>query len=230
MPFLACRIVGNQEYSLPIASEITEKGYDTSKSVKFMDSKKPLFQVRTRLVSSVYTDDEILQHFFTAIQESQKPGHDDALLKGIEQLKGVNPSALVQFSPVLLDELFRILGQTFSAEDIPRQAFQAISYILQVVSTAVTVPSRRDSSLLAYVHYRFSNHSNSKKLVFEEVTKYWLTLLEEKHPSARQLIKFSWFYFELIIKRSASSSSSPWHLKFPNIFLSFPFLSVSYST
>ena len=190
----------NKEHSLPIASEVPEKGYDTSKTVKFMDSKKPLFQVRTKLVSSVYPEEEKLQAFFGAIQESQKPGNDDALLHGIEALREVNQAEILKFAPILLDELFRILGLSFPSDDIPRKAFLAIVHVLQLVNNQTAKASRRDPTLVAYVHYRFSNHSNSKKLVFEEITRFWLALHQESDSSIKTLEKFPWFFFELIVK------------------------------
>jgi hypothetical protein len=159
-----------------------------------------LFQVRTKLVSSVFSDDEKLHNFFSAVHESQKPGNDELLLKGIEDLKQASSSAIVQFGPVLFDELFRVLGQSFPTDDIPRRAFLAVVDVVSTINSEKSSASRRDPSLVAYVNYRYSNHSSSKKFVFEEITRFWQLLVEEKHPSCRNLEKFSWFFFELIIK------------------------------
>jgi len=166
-----------------------------------LDGKKPFFQVRTKLVSSVFSDDEKLHNFFTAVHDAQKPGNDDVLLKGVDDLKQASSSAIVQFGPVILDELFRVLGQSYPTDDIPRRAFLAVIDVVSTINAEKTSASRRDHSLVAYVYYRYANHSSSKKLAFEEITRFWVTMIEEKHPSTRNLEKFSWFFFELVIKR-----------------------------
>ena len=149
----------------------------------------------------MFSDDEKLHNFFTAVHDAQKPGNDDVLLKGVDDLKQASSSAIVQFGPVILDELFRVLGQSYPTDDIPRRAFLAVIDVVSTINAEKTSASRRDHSLVAYVYYRYANHSSSKKLVFEEITRFWGTMIEEKHPSTRNLEKFSWFFFELLIKR-----------------------------
>lgn len=96
-----------------------------------MDGKKPLFQVKTKLISSVFSSDEKLHQFFIAVQEGQKPGNEDSLIKAVTELPLAGSSAIVQFSPVILDELFRILTQTYATDEPSK----AVSFLFLEIET-----------------------------------------------------------------------------------------------
>lgn len=59
------RIVLDERMRLPIASELPNRYLDPSaeSSIKWLDGKKELFVVRTRILSSLYTRDENLATF-----------------------------------------------------------------------------------------------------------------------------------------------------------------------
>jgi len=46
-----------------------------------LDGKKPLFQVKTKLVSSVYSHDEKLHNFFSSLQDASRTSGEEPLIK-----------------------------------------------------------------------------------------------------------------------------------------------------
>jgi len=176
-PFL-CSIIGDSVLNLPIASEL-DKQYDTSTANKYMDGKKPLFSVRTKLVSSMYTHDPHVTSFFNALQDASRGSSTgDGLAKALQQLLEANKAILVQFSPVLFDELFGILSRNFTNESVYIHAFHALIHVVATVHTEKASGAKRDPSLVSYVKYRYSNKAAAQRSVFEEIIRLMLYYLE----------------------------------------------------
>ena len=164
--------------NLPIASEL-DKQYDTSTANKYMDGKKPLFSVRTKLVSSMYTHDPHVTSFFNALQDASRGSSTgDGLAKALQQLLEANKAILVQFSPVLFDELFGILSRNFTNESVYIHAFHALIHVVATVHTEKASGAKRDPSLVSYVKYRYSNKAAAQRSVFEEIIRLMLYYLE----------------------------------------------------
>jgi hypothetical protein len=201
LPVFDGKIVGNQEHQIPIATEL-EKNYDM-KTTKWMDGKKANFVVKTKLVSSAYAHDEKLHNFLVSIPDCHKPAEEQAnLTRIVGDLKQAASAAIVQFCPVIFDELFMILGQSTSSEALSKQAFLAIVEVVTVVNSEKSSASRRDPSLVSYVQYRYCNHPSSKRLIFEEIIKQWCKAIEEgTHTTKKNLEKFAWFFLEITVKR-----------------------------
>lgn len=90
-------------------------------------------------------------------------------------------------------------------EDVSKQAFLAIIKVVRIIDREKSSATKRDPSLVSYVHYRFSNHSSAKKIPFEEIFKFWEQIRsDDTNTNASEILeKFSWFFFEISTKSIA---------------------------
>ncbi len=130
--FLTTRMV-EKEYTLPVAIELqsrylSEEVESTLKVNKrstiyhpliiiilnttilslltqFVDGKKPLFKLTTELISTIFTTDKHLNTFFKHYHKK----NDQKLPRALQSLTKVKAPIVIQFLPVALNQLFRVM-------------------------------------------------------------------------------------------------------------------------
>ncbi|XP_061183678.1 dedicator of cytokinesis protein 9-like isoform X1 [Saccostrea echinata] len=194
--------------------------------IKWVDNGKPIFKVKVHLQSTVYTKDQHLHNFFyhcQKIENALMPGTDvDSLNKikldkptmdlektflsnSVKSLHAVDVLTYVQFLPTVLNQLFSLLVKTIS-DDV---ALNAVKVLIHIV-TEVSLADKQDA-LKSYVKYVFNpdpipKGSQNVHTVHEELAKNLTTILRPANADnvvVCKFLKYSWFFFEILIKSMA---------------------------
>ncbi|KJE96095.1 Dock7 protein [Capsaspora owczarzaki ATCC 30864] len=181
------------ESIIPVAATLAPNYLADSPDIKWVDGKRTLFKLSTRLVSTVSTQSNEL-HSFLAL--SRQPAvADEAVLTSVKQLLKATDADVVQFTSVLLTQLFSILVRPTASENLSRETFRALVHIVNV-SHKDAVGLTRNPTLHSFVQFMFENPTNTKKYVFDEIIRLWITFIKENEPSMTDLLKHAWFFFE----------------------------------
>ncbi|XP_062616230.1 dedicator of cytokinesis protein 9-like isoform X2 [Saccostrea cucullata] len=176
--------------------------------IKWVDNGKPIFKVKVHLQSTVYTKDQHLHNFFyhcQKIENALMPGTDVDSLNKIKSLHAVDVLTYVQFLPTVLNQLFSLLVKTIS-DDV---ALNAVKVLIHIV-TEVSLADKQDA-LKSYVKYVFNpdpipKGSKNVHTVHEELAKNLTTILRPANADnvvVCKFLKYSWFFFEILIKSMA---------------------------
>ncbi|XP_065925413.1 dedicator of cytokinesis protein 9 isoform X3 [Magallana gigas] len=206
--------------------------------IKWVDNGKPIFRVKVQLHSTLYTKDQHLHNFFyhcQKIESALMPGTDvDSLNKlkldkptldlektflsnSTKSLHAVDVLTYVQFLPTLLNQLFSLLVKTVS-DDV---ALNVVKVLIHIVSE-VSLVDKQDA-LKSYVKYVFSPEPVPKgtkgaQTVHEELAKNLTTILRPANADnvvVCKFLKYSWFFFEILIKSMALYLISTDRIKMP---------------
>uniref|UniRef100_A0A674KGM1 Dedicator of cytokinesis 9 n=1 Tax=Terrapene triunguis TaxID=2587831 RepID=A0A674KGM1_9SAUR len=206
------RVVTNEQH-IPVSANLPSGylsyqelgiGKHSGPEIKWVDGGKPLLTISTHLVSTVYTQDQHLHNFFEYCQKTesgaQALGTD--LVKYLKSLHAMEGHVMIAFLPTILNQLFRVLTRT-TQEEVTVNVTRVIIHIV-----AQCHEEGLDSYLRSYVKYAYKAEpyiASEYKTVHEELTKSMTTILK---PSAdfltsNKLLKYSWFFFEVLIKSMA---------------------------
>eukprot|EP01114_Cavostelium_apophysatum_P003911 TRINITY_DN1404_c0_g1_i1.p1 TRINITY_DN1404_c0_g1~~TRINITY_DN1404_c0_g1_i1.p1 ORF type:complete len:1840 (+),score=629.05 TRINITY_DN1404_c0_g1_i1:76-5595(+) len=190
--------VTTKSQMLPVAMELTPKYLtpDVEAALKYVDGKKPLFKVDTELVSTIYSTDKHVNAFF----QHYHVHNDPKLQKIVQDLLKVKAPIVIQFLPVLFNQLFRVMCH--QPEAISYTAFTVLTNLLQNIYSATADAA---AILNNYVDFVFENPSRMKTAVYEQLTQHWYTLLK-KNVETDNSIKYSWFLFNVIFKSMVHKS------------------------
>ena len=99
-----------------------------------MDGGKPMFSVKFRLVSSVFTQDKHMASFF---QFYGCPNHivkDQSLkaqlMESVRGLKEVSLKTFIEFHPIILNGLFTLMSKFFSDAAVPMECLKTVLALL----------------------------------------------------------------------------------------------------
>ncbi|XP_060625516.2 dedicator of cytokinesis protein 9 isoform X4 [Anolis sagrei] len=206
------RVVTNEQH-IPVAVYLPS-GYLNSQEpgtnkhsgpeVKWVDGGKPLLKISTHLVSTIYTQDQHLNNFFHYCQKTESGAQalGAELVKYLKSLHAMEGHVMIAFLPTILNQLFRVLTRATQEE----VAVNVTRVIIHVV--AQCHEEGLDSYLRSYVKYAYKAEpyiASEYKTVHEELAKSMTAILK---PSAdfltsNKLLKYSWFFFEILIKSMA---------------------------
>ncbi|KAJ8368388.1 hypothetical protein SKAU_G00084160 [Synaphobranchus kaupii] len=222
LPLLKEGRLASQEYSVPISS-VLPQGYLLTKEsgsgkngtdVKWVDGGKAIFKVATHVLSTVYTQDPHLNRFFQECQTgeldlSQPPTSNfHNCLKGLLSVEKIH--VIIRFLPVLFNQLFKVLTQN----DNDEVTTATTRVLVHIVSKCHE--DSLESYLHSYIKFVFRTESHGFRTVHEELAKGMTSDLKSNEQMAvRNILKFSWFFFELIIKSMAQYLMESDKLKLP---------------
>ncbi|KAL6054781.1 dedicator of cytokinesis protein 7 isoform X5 [Balamuthia mandrillaris] len=197
------KLLDDQEWKIPIATSLPSSynSVRASEHLKWLDNAKPLFNFRTRLISTIYSQDPHLQNFFEVYSEG-KDGPE--LCNAIEGLKLSSDMAKARFFPVLLDQLFAVM--CYKSELAARHAFTTICSVLSSVDvlTSSSGKTARNPQLMSYLYLLFDGGANHREnSLHQEICRQWISALQAKDACLPHLGKFSWFFFESVFKSMA---------------------------
>nr|XP_033803484.1 dedicator of cytokinesis protein 9 isoform X3 [Geotrypetes seraphini] len=206
------RVVTNEQqipvsFNLPsgyLSYQELGMGKHSGPEIKWVDGAKQLLKIATHLVSTVYSQDQHLNNFFQYCQKTESGvqvlGND--LVKYLKSLHAMEGHIMIVFLPTILNQLFRVLTRATQEE----VAVNVTRVIIHVVSQCHE--EGLESYLRSYVKYVYKAEpyiASEYKTIHEELTKAMTTILK---PSAdfltsNKLLKYSWFFFEVLIKSMA---------------------------
>ncbi|EGG18916.1 DOCK family protein [Cavenderia fasciculata] len=191
-------------YHVPIEKELNsiESAFlDTEQSKK---EKRDFFTFRTKLASSVVTQDTSLHHFF---KYCCNPNNHESLGKTLDAVRGIQKIdrlPCVQFFPVILDQLFQIM--CLSANEVASQAFTSILHVIKIVDGYEKKAGTEKSRLLTlYSEYMFDYIPDSK-YVYEELCRQWVNAINT--GIYVKDFRLNWFLFDIMTKSMALSLSN----------------------
>ncbi|XP_074498158.1 dedicator of cytokinesis protein 10 isoform X9 [Sebastes fasciatus] len=210
LPLLKEGRLSSQEFSVPVSCNLlpgylaikeasnTKNGAD----VKWVDGGKAIFKVSTNVVSTVYTQDPHLNRFFQQCQKreldlSLPPTSDfQNCLKGLLSMERI--PVIIRFLPVLFNQLFKVLTQN-DDDDVTTATTRVLVHIV-----AKCHEENLDHYLHSYIKFVFKSEAHGFRTVHEELAKgMTFDLKSNEQAAVRNVLKFSWFFFELIVKSMA---------------------------
>ncbi|TRY92073.1 hypothetical protein DNTS_029041 [Danionella cerebrum] len=158
LPLLKDDRISSQDFSIPNGSD-----------VKWVDGGKQIFKVSTLVLSTVYTQDPHLNRFFQQCQkretELSQPPTSNFLncLKGLLSIERIH--AIIQFIPIIFNQLFKVLTQNDS-DEVTSSTSRVLVYII-----AKCHEENLDHYLHSYIKFAFKTEACGFRTVHEELTK-----------------------------------------------------------
>uniref|UniRef100_A0A0P6IZW0 Dedicator of cytokinesis protein 11 n=1 Tax=Heterocephalus glaber TaxID=10181 RepID=A0A0P6IZW0_HETGA len=203
------------EQQLPVSANLppgylnlndAESRRQLSMDIKWVDGAKPLLKIKSHLESTIYTQDLHVHKFFhhcQLIQSGSKevPGE---LIKYLKCLHAMEIQVMIQFLPVILMQLFRVLTNMTHEDDVP---INCTMVLLHIVSKCHE--EGLDSYLRSFVKYSFRPEKPSAlqaQLIHETLATTIIAILKQSADflAINKLLKYSWFFFEIIAKSMAT--------------------------
>uniref|UniRef100_A0A672MF34 Dedicator of cytokinesis 10 n=1 Tax=Sinocyclocheilus grahami TaxID=75366 RepID=A0A672MF34_SINGR len=222
LPLLKDGRVSSQDFSIPVSCTLpggylhikepssTKNGSD----VKWVDGGKPIFKVSTLVLSTVYTQDPHLNHFFQQCQKreadlSQAPTSNFLnCLKGLLSMERIH--VIIRFLPVIFNQLFKVLTQN-DTDEVSTSTTRVLVHIL-----AKCHEENLGHYLHSYIKFVFKTEACGFRTVHEELAKGMTSDLKSNDQSIiRNILKFSWFLLEIIVKSMAQHLLDSNKLKLP---------------
>ncbi|XP_041252361.1 dedicator of cytokinesis protein 11 isoform X2 [Onychostruthus taczanowskii] len=201
------------ERQLPVASALPP-GYlgladsdsrKPSTDAKWVDGAKPLFKIRIHLDSTIYTQDMHLHKFFHYCQLVQAGAKEvpGELVKYLKCLHAMEIQVMIQFLPVILMQLFRVLTNVTQEDEV---AVNCTMVLLHIVSKCHE--EGLDHYLRSFLKYVFRAEKPSAKqakMTHEILVLSMATILKQSADflAINKLLKYSWFFFEALAKSMA---------------------------
>ncbi|XP_069049551.1 dedicator of cytokinesis protein 11 isoform X4 [Lepisosteus oculatus] len=213
-PLLRDGRAGSVEQQLPVSANLPagylcDKSGDsrkTSPDIRWVDNAKPLFKVRTNVVSTIYTQDTHLHKFFQHCQMLQSgPQESPAeLVKYLKCLHAMETQVIIKFLPTVLIQLFQVL--TMVTKDHQEIAVNSTRVIIHIVSKCHE--EGLDHYLRSFLKYVFvtKKPSSSNPMTTHEVLATAVTAILKQSAdflTINKLLKYSWFFFETMTKSMA---------------------------
>uniref|UniRef100_A0A8C5CRE9 Dedicator of cytokinesis 11 n=1 Tax=Gadus morhua TaxID=8049 RepID=A0A8C5CRE9_GADMO len=215
------------EIQLP-ASATLQPGYlgaDRSQpDIKWVENAKPLFKVRTRLASTIYTQDLHLHKFFQHCQlmRSSPEGNPAELIKYLKCLHAVETQVMVNFLPIILMQLFEVLTTaTKEAHDVAVNSLRVIIHIVSRCQEEGLEHYLRSflkvRSTHKHTHTRAHTHTHTHT---EHTNTHTNTHTPSRSPFSCLShvlfdFKYSWFFFETMAKSMAQFLHQGSRIKMP---------------
>ncbi|KAJ8388689.1 hypothetical protein AAFF_G00130980 [Aldrovandia affinis] len=150
----------------------------------------------------IYTQDPHLNRFFQECQRREtdlsQPPTSNFLncLKGLLSMEKIH--VIIRFLPVLFNQLFKVLTQNDN-DEVTTATTRVLVHIV-----AKCHEDSLDHYLHSYIKYVFRTECHGFRTVHEELAKGMTSdLKSNEHTAVRNILKYSWFFFELIIKSTA---------------------------
>ncbi|XP_067221956.1 dedicator of cytokinesis protein 10 isoform X1 [Chanodichthys erythropterus] len=222
LPLLKDGRISSQDFSIPVSCTLPS-GYllikepsstKNSSDVKWVDGGKQIFKVSTLVLSTVYTQDPHLNRFFQQCQKREadlsQPPTSNFLncLKGLLSMERIH--VVIRFLPVIFNQLFTVLTQNDS-DEVTTSTTRVLVHIL-----AKCHEENMDHYLHSYIKFVFKTEACGFRTVHEELAKGMTSDLKSNEPSMiRNVLKFSWFFLEIIVKSMAQHLLDSTKLKLP---------------
>uniref|UniRef100_A0A8C1P4I3 Dedicator of cytokinesis 10 n=1 Tax=Cyprinus carpio TaxID=7962 RepID=A0A8C1P4I3_CYPCA len=213
LPLLKDGRVSSQDFNIPVSctlpggylhikeSSSTKRHFLSNGSdVKWVDGGKPIFKVSTLVLSTVYTQVKkshslrlkctvniqsifLYLHFFLSSQ-------------GLLSMERIH--VIIRFLPVIFNQLFKVLTQN-DTDEVSTSTTRVLVHIL-----AKCHEEKLDHYLHSYIKFVFKTEACGFRTVHEELAKGMTSDLKSNDQSViRNILKFSWFFLEIIVKSMA---------------------------
>ncbi|KAF3812580.1 hypothetical protein GH733_019382, partial [Mirounga leonina] len=203
------------EQQLPVSANLppgylnlndAESRRQSNVDIKWVDGAKPLLKIKSHLESTIYTQDLHVHKFFHHCQlilsgSKEVPGE---LIKYLKCLHAMEIQVMIQFLPVILMQLFRVLTNMTHEDDVP---INCTMVLLHIVSKCHE--EGLDNYLRSFIKYSFRPEKPSApqaQLIHETLATTMIAILKQSADflAINKLLKYSWVFFEIIAKSMAT--------------------------
>ncbi|XP_044308586.1 dedicator of cytokinesis protein 11 isoform X1 [Varanus komodoensis] len=214
LPLLKDGRIITSEQHLPVSANLpagylsvgdTEARRQPNVDIKWVDGAKALFKIQIHLESTIYTQDLHLHKFFQHCQMTQAGGKEapGELVKHLKCLHAMEIQVMIQFLPVVLVQLCRVLTTRTQEEDV---AVNCTMVLLHIVSRCHE--EGLDHYLRAFIKYCFRPEKPGvpqAKMTHETLAVAMATILKQSADflAINKMLKYSWFFFEALAKSMA---------------------------
>ncbi|XP_027018469.2 dedicator of cytokinesis protein 10 isoform X3 [Tachysurus fulvidraco] len=222
LPLLKDGRLASQEFNVPVSCTLPS-GYllikepssnKNGSDVKWVDGGKPVFKVSTLVLSTVYTQDPHLNRFFQQCQKRETDLSQPPTSNFLNCLKGLlsmeRNHVIIRFLPILFNQLFKVLTQNDS-DEVTSTTTRVLVHIL-----AKCHEENLDKYMHSYIKFVFKTEAHGFRTVHEELAKGMNSDLKSNDQTAvKNILKFSWFFLEIIVKSMAQHLVDSDKLKVP---------------
>ncbi|KAM8898431.1 dedicator of cytokinesis protein 11 isoform 2-T2 [Spinachia spinachia] len=223
MPLLKDGRMQSAELQLPVAA-VLPPGYlcqDTRKSqpdIKWVENAKMLFKVKSHVASTIYAQDLHLHKFFQHCQlmRTTTEGSPAELIKYLKCLHAMETHVIINFLPTVLMQLFGVL--TAATKETHEIAVNSLRVIIHIVSRCHE--EGLEHYLRSFVKYVFvtNNPSSGNSATTHEMLATAVTATLKQTAdfnTSNKLLKYSWFFFETMVKSMAQYLQEGNRIKMP---------------
>uniref|UniRef100_A0A3B3QZ13 Dedicator of cytokinesis 11 n=1 Tax=Paramormyrops kingsleyae TaxID=1676925 RepID=A0A3B3QZ13_9TELE len=218
--------VQSSELQLPVAANLpagylsdkTQDGRKAAPEIKWVENGKPLFKMRSHLASTIYTQDPHLHRFFQHCQLLKFGSEDNPaeLVKYLKCLHAMETHVVLKFLPTVLVQLFEVL--TMSTKETQEIAVNCTRVIIHIVS--LCHEEGLEHYLRSFVKYVFVTKkavAGSSVTTHEVLANSMASILQQTADfiTCNKLLKYSWFFFEVIAKSMAQYLQVENRIKMP---------------
>ncbi|CAD6189386.1 unnamed protein product [Caenorhabditis auriculariae] len=129
-------------FELPVSIEKpmkldSDNGYT---NLKWIDGRKPIFDIQLNVISSVYPQDMKLSHFFTAVSSlnstdaNEKPASEQELIEALNNLPKVAPSRISAFLHYILGRIVSLIANPPYTEALSAACFDCLTILVKLAS------------------------------------------------------------------------------------------------
>ncbi|XP_042336149.1 dedicator of cytokinesis protein 11 isoform X2 [Sceloporus undulatus] len=228
LPLLKDGRILTSEQHLPVSANLpagylnvgeNEARKQPNVDIKWVDGAKSLFKVKLHLESTIYTQDLHLHKFFQYCQMIQAGAKEvpGELVKHLKCLHAMEIQVMIQFLPVILTQLFRVLTHQTQEEEI---AVNCTMVILHIVSRCHE--EGLDHDLRSFIKYCFRPEKPTvpqNKTTHEILALAMTTILKQSADflAINKMLKYSWFFFEALAKSMAMYLLEENKIKLPRV-------------
>ncbi|XP_065137880.1 dedicator of cytokinesis protein 10 isoform X6 [Paramisgurnus dabryanus] len=222
LPLLKDGQLSSQEFNIPVSCTLPG-GYllikepssnKNGSDVKWVDGGKPIFKMSTLVLSTVYTQDPHLNGFFRQCQNREsdlsQPPTSNFLnsLKGLLSMEKIH--VIIRFLPVIFNQLFKVITQN-DTEEVTTSTTRVLVHIL-----AKCHEQNLQHYLHSYIKFVFKTETCGFRTVHEELAKGMTSDLKSNEQAViRNILRFSWFFMEIMTKSMAQHLVDSVKLKLP---------------
>ncbi|KAK6480503.1 dedicator of cytokinesis protein 11 isoform X1 [Huso huso] len=214
LPLLKDGCLCSLDQQLPVSANLPagylcDRSGDSRKclpDVKWVDNAKLLFKVRSHVVSTIYTQDPHLHRFFQHCQVIQSGSQESPgeLVKYLKCLHAMETQGIIKFLPTILIQLFQVLTKV--SKEQHEITVNSTRVIIHIVSKCHE--EGLDHYLRSFLKYVFMTEKSpsSASITTHEVLASAVTAILKQAAdflTIDKLLKYSWFFFEAMIKSMA---------------------------
>ncbi|XP_066571023.1 dedicator of cytokinesis protein 11 isoform X2 [Amia ocellicauda] len=214
LPLMKDGRVVSLEQQLPVSANLpagylNDKNGESKKplpDIKWVDNAKPLFKLRSHVVSTIYTQDTHLHNFFQHCQMIQSGSQESPadLVKYLKCLHAMETQVIIKFLPTILIQLFQVL--TMVTKEHLEIAVNSTRVIIHIVSKCHEEGLEHYlRSFLKYVFVTNKSPSSNSWTTHEVLATAVTAILKQSADflTINKLLKYSWFFLETMVKSMA---------------------------
>lgn len=215
------RVVQDGSYSIPVIASTLPAGYfssaDVESTLEYLDNKRPLVFFRTKLVSTIYTQDAPLDDWF----RQPITGETMMNINCCDSLARAAVYEKIRFMPAIFDRLWEAMcvggrqagvAALLQAADLCERVTMANNRGVRMTMLEAEAVMSRNRHLVAYVQHEYEEDPDAfegvprarVRLPYQALAASMASVFSSDDGAAAVAVATcSWFFFDLMVKSIA---------------------------